>query len=338
MQIAMVGLGRMGANMTRRLLGAGHQCVVHDVDQQAMDTLASEGAQPAASLQDLVAALAPPRAVWLMVPAGLVGSLVDPLSGSLEAGDVLVDGGNSHWRDDVDRAAVLSQHGINYVDVGVSGGVHGLERGYCLMVGGDNAAVEHLRPALETLAPGVAVAPRSPGREGNPAPEEHGWLHCGAPGAGHFVKMVHNGIEYGVMAAYAEGLAILREARQADRLADAETAPLREPQYYQYDVDEAAVAELWRRGSVIGSWLLDLTAAALHADPDLAGLQGRVADSGEGRWSLQVAVDEAVPTPVLASALFARFNSRGHSDYANRVVSAMRREFGGHVEHSTDAD
>ncbi|HSK96857.1 MAG TPA: decarboxylating 6-phosphogluconate dehydrogenase, partial [Euzebyales bacterium] len=298
----------------------------------ALERLTADGAQPAATVADLVAALDPPRVVWLMVPAGLVARVVSDLAPRLDAGDVLVDGGNSHWRDDVDRAATLAEREIAYVDVGVSGGVHGRERGYCLMVGGDATAVAHLAPVLTALAPGVDAAARTPGRTGDPAPEEQGWLHCGPPGAGHFVKMVHNGIEYGIMAAYAEGMAILRAADQPERAGDAETAPLREPAYYRYDLDVAAVAEVWRRGSVIGSWLLDLTAVALREDPDLAGFAGRVADSGEGRWSLQAAIDEGVPTPVLASALFQRFTSRDQGDYADRVLSAMRVQFGGHEE------
>ena len=332
LRIGMVGLGRMGANMVRRLLGAGVECVVHDLDRAAVDAVAAEGARPAASVGDLVASLDPPRAVWLMVPVPVVDRLVTELAGTLAPGDVLVDGGNSHWRDDVDRATRLARRDIAFVDVGVSGGVYGLERGYCLMVGGDHGAVEVLSPVLTALAPGPEAAPRTPGRTGDPAPEEQGWLHCGPAGAGHFVKMIHNGIEYGLMAAYAEGMAILRGARQGDRAEDAETAPLREPRYYQYDIDVAAVAEVWRRGSVVGSWLLDLTAAALREDPDLAEYGGRVADSGEGRWSLQAAVDEGVSAPVLASALFQRFSSREGSDYADKVLSALRHQFGGHEE------
>jgi 6-phosphogluconate dehydrogenase len=332
MKIGMVGLGRMGANMVRRLMRAGIDCVAHDVDPGAVEQLAAHGAEPALSIAEMVAALAPPRVVWLMVPAGLVGTVVSDIVPSLEPGDVLVDGGNSHWHDDVDRARALAADRIAYVDVGVSGGVHGLERGYCLMVGGDDRAVELLAPVLAALAPGADAAARTPGRTGDVTAEEQGWLHCGPPGAGHFVKMVHNGIEYGVMAAYAEGMAILRNASQADRAGDAETAPLRDPEYYRYDLDVPAVAEVWRRGSVIGSWLLDLTAAALQESPDLEEYTGRVSDSGEGRWSLQAAIDEGVPTPVLASALFQRFTSRDHGDYADRVVSAMRRQFGGHEE------
>jgi 6-phosphogluconate dehydrogenase len=332
MKIGMVGLGRMGANMARRLMGAGIGCVAHDVNPDAVEQLAADGAEPAATIAALVAALEPPRVVWLMVPAGLVGAVASDVTPLLEPGDVLVDGGNSHWRDDVDRSRALAADDIAYVDVGVSGGVHGLDRGYCLMVGGRDDAVERLAPVLTALAPGVGAAERTVGRGGEVAPEEQGWLHCGPPGAGHFVKMVHNGIEYGIMAAYAEGMAILRNANQAGRVQDAETAPLREPEYYRYDLDVPAVAEVWRRGSVIGSWLLDLTAAALREDPDLDGYSGRVSDSGEGRWSLQAAIDQGVPTPVLASALFQRFTSRDHGDYADRVLSAMRMQFGGHDE------
>jgi 6-phosphogluconate dehydrogenase len=333
MKIGMVGLGRMGANMARRLMDAGIGCVAHDVNPDAVEQLAADGAEPAATIAALVAALEPPRVVWLMVPAGLVGAVASDVTPLLEPGDVLVDGGNSHWRDDVDRSRALAADDIAYVDVGVSGGVHGLDRGYCLMVGGRDDAVERLAPVLTALAPGVGAAERTVGRGGEVAPEEQGWLHCGPPGAGHFVKMVHNGIEYGIMAAYAEGMAILRNANQAGRVQDAETAPLREPEYYRYDLDVPAVAEVWRRGSVIGSWLLDLTAAALREDPDLDGYSGRVSDSGEGRWSLQAAIDQGVPTPVLASALFQRFTSRDHGDYADRVLSAMRMQFGGHDEH-----
>jgi 6-phosphogluconate dehydrogenase len=332
MKIGMVGLGRMGANMVRRLMRAGIGCVAHDVDPGAVEQLAADGAEPAMSIAEMVAKLDPPRVVWLMVPAGLVGTVVSDVASALDPGDVLVDGGNSHWRDGFDRARALAADEIASVDVGVSGGVHGLERGYCLMVGGEDRAVELLAPVLTVLAPGVDAAARTPGRTGQVAPEEQGWLHCGPPGAGHFVKMVHNGIEYGIMAAYAEGMATLRNANQAGRAGDAETAPLRSPEYYQYDLDVPAVAEVWRRGSVIGSWLLDLTAAALREDPDLEGFTGRVSDSGEGRWSLQAAIDEGVPTPVLASALFQRFTSRDHGDYADKVLSAMRKQFGGHEE------
>jgi 6-phosphogluconate dehydrogenase len=332
MRIGVVGLGRMGANMARRLMDAGIDCVAHDVNTDAVEQLAADGAEPALSIEEMVAALDPPRVVWLMVPAGLVGTVVSAVTSQLDAGDVLVDGGNSHWRDDIARAAALAREEIAYVDVGVSGGVHGLERGYCLMVGGQERAVELLAPVLSALAPGVDAVERTPGRSGDAAPEEQGWLHCGPAGAGHFVKMVHNGIEYGIMAAYAEGMAVLRNANQADRSQDAETAPLREPEYYRYDLDVPAVAEVWRRGSVIGSWLLDLTAAALREDHDLDGYTGRVSDSGEGRWSLQAAIDEGVPTPVLASALFQRFTSWDHGDYADRLLSAMRDQFGGHQE------
>jgi 6-phosphogluconate dehydrogenase len=337
MQIGMIGLGRMGANMVRRLRDGGHECVVHDVNADAVAALAAEGVQGADTIGELVAALRAPRVVWLMVPTAFVGSVVDELDDHLTDGDVIVDGGNSHWRDDVDRARRLADDGIHYVDVGVSGGVFGLERGYCLMAGGDADAIKRLEPALETLAPGVDAAPRTPGRTDAVTPAEQGWLHCGSSGAGHFVKMIHNGIEYGVMAAYAEGLGVLAQACQADRDEDAETAPLREPEYYQYDIDVPAVAEVWRRGSVIGSWLLDLTAGALVEDPQLEQFTGHVSDSGEGRWTVQVAVDEGIPVHVLAAALFERFSSRGHADYAAKVLSAMRSQFGGHAEKQQTA-
>jgi 6-phosphogluconate dehydrogenase len=334
MQLGMIGLGRMGANLVRRLMRHGHECVVFDVNPRAVEQLVSEGAVGAASLDELVARLTLPRAAWIMVPAGLTGATIDGLATRMSAGDIIIDGGNSYYRDDVDRAAVLEPRGIHHVDVGTSGGVFGLERGFCLMIGGDAPVVAHLEPIFVTLAPGVEAAPRSAGREGDPAPSERGYLHCGPHGAGHFVKMVHNGIEYGVMAAYAEGLNVLRHADAGRRAAspDAETAPLRDPQYYQYDVDVAEVAEVWRRGSVIASWLLDLAAVALHRSPDLAELAGHVADSGEGRWTVLAAVEEGVPVNVLSSALYTRFSSRGQGDFGDRVLSAMRREFGGHVE------
>jgi 6-phosphogluconate dehydrogenase len=333
-QLGMIGLGRMGSNMVRRLLAAGHDCVVADLDPEAVAATQSAGATPAESLEDLAAKLRPPRVVWLMVPAAAVGQTLDSMANHLEAGDVVVDGGNSYYGDSMARAARLERAGFAMVDVGVSGGVWGLDRGYCLMVGGDAAAVARLEPVLEALAPGVDAALRTPGRGGEVRPEERGWLHCGGPGAGHFVKMVHNGIEYGLMAAYAEGFEILRHANAgaADRPADAETAPLRDPDAFRFDLDVAAIAELWRRGSVIESWLLDLTAAALQADPDLAEFSGRVADSGEGRWTVRAAVDVGAPAPLLALALFQRFSSRGAGEFGQRLLSAMRKEFGGHVE------
>jgi 6-phosphogluconate dehydrogenase len=334
MQIGMIGLGRMGANMARRLLGAGHECVAYDVDPAAVAAATAGGAHGVATLEAFVDALRPPRVAWIMVPAAFVDGTIERLAPLLAAGDVVVDGGNTMWRDDVDRAERLAPHGIRYVDVGTSGGIFGLERGYCLMVGGTPDAVALLAPVLDDLAPGVDAAPRTPGRGGDVAPEERGWLHCGGSGAGHFVKMVHNGIEYGIMAAYAEGLNVLRQAgvgRTGHRV-DAETAPLRDGRYFTYDLDIAAVTEVWRRGSVVASWLLDLTAAALHDDPDLAGFAGRVSDSGEGRWTLQAAVEEGVPTPVLSAALFQRFASRGNDEYAGKVLSAMRKQFGGHAE------
>jgi 6-phosphogluconate dehydrogenase len=330
----MVGLGRMGTGMVRRLLAAGHDCVVHDLDPHAVAALESEGATGAGDLDALCAALAPPRAVWLMLPAAVVGAVVDTLATRLESGDTVIDGGNSYFVDDLARGSRLVERGVHYVDVGVSGGVHGLERGFCLMVGGDAGAVERLEPVLSALAPGLDAAPRGAGRTGAPVAGEEGWLHCGPVGAGHFVKMVHNGVEYGLMAAYAEGLAILREAGigRSERVADAETAPLHAPERYRYDIDVAAVAELWRRGSVVSSWLLDLIAGALADDPSLDAFTGSVADSGEGRWTIHTAVDEGVPAPVLTAALYSRFASRGRDDFSNRLLSAMRAQFGGHVE------
>jgi 6-phosphogluconate dehydrogenase len=334
MQVGIVGLGRMGANMARRLLRGGHECVVWNRSPEPVARLVSEGAIGAESLEELVARLGRPRVVWVMVPAAVTGAMVEELAGRMEPGDIIVDGGNSWYRDDIARAAALQARGLYYFDCGTSGGVWGLERGYCLMIGGDAQAVRHLEPLLRTLAPGLTAAPRTPGRTGEASPEEWGYLHCGPPGAGHFVKMVHNGIEYGVMAAYAEGLNILANANAGTkpREADAETTPLRDPGAYAYDIDLAAVAELWRRGSVISSWLLDLTAAALAKDPRLAGFSGRVSDSGEGRWTVQAAVDEGVPAPVISAALYQRFSSRDLADFADRVLSAMRKEFGGHEE------
>jgi 6-phosphogluconate dehydrogenase len=334
MQLGMVGLGRMGANLVRRLQRDGHDCVVYDVNPKVVEQLAAEGAIGAGSLNEFVGKLAAPRAVWVMVPAALTGATVDELVAVMTSGDIIIDGGNSYYRDDIERAERLSPQGIHYVDVGTSGGVFGLERGYCLMIGGESPIVEHLDPIFRSIAPGVAAAGRTPGRDGPPQPAENGYLHCGPHGAGHFVKMVHNGIEYGVMAAYAEGLNILHRANAGGiaREADAETTPLRDPEYYRYDIPLPDVAEVWRRGSVIASWLLDLTAGALLTSPDLADLAGRVSDSGEGRWTVLAAVDEGVPAPVLTAALYERFSSRGEADFADRILSAMRREFGGHVE------
>jgi len=334
MQLAMIGLGRMGANMVRRLMRGGHECIVYDVNPASVAAMEAEGAVGAASLEDLAAKLAPPRAAWIMVPAAFAGDTALDVAAHFEPGDIIIDGGNSHYRLDIERAAMLAPKGIHYVDVGTSGGVFGLERGFCLMVGGEPDVFRHLEPVFATLAPGMGSAPRTPGRTGEPAPAEQGYLHCGPNGAGHFVKMVHNGIEYGLMAAYAEGLAILRKANvgKHQRDADAETAPLSFPEAYQYDIDTTEVAEVWRRGSVIGSWLLDLTASALAKDPDVSGFSGRVSDSGEGRWTVLAAVDEGVPAHVLTAALFERFSSRGEADFADKVLSAMRKEFGGHVE------
>jgi 6-phosphogluconate dehydrogenase len=335
MQLGMVGLGRMGANIVRRLMRDGHECVAFDVNPSAVKELAADGATGADSLDDFVARLDKPRAAWVMVPAGeITEQTVLELAGRLDRGDAIIDGGNSYYRDDIRRAAELAKKGIDYIDCGTSGGVFGLERGYCLMIGGPGGAVERLEPIFSSLAPGVDAADRTPGRTGDPTPAEHGYLHCGASGAGHFVKMIHNGVEYGLMAAYAEGLNILRNADigEQQRAADAETAPLEHPEYYRYDLDIPEVAELWRRGSVVGSWLLDLTAAALRESPDLADFEGRVSDSGEGRWTSIAAIDEGVPAPVLTTALYSRFASRGLDDYADRLLSAMRKQFGGHEE------
>ncbi len=334
MQLGMVGLGRMGSNLVRRLLRDGHECVVYDRSREAVTALVEEGAVGAASLDELVGKLARPRAVWLMLPAGVTGQVVEELAGRLEADDVLIDGGNGYYRDDIDRAAALKPRGVHYVDCGTSGGVWGLERGYCLMIGGEEAVVQLLDPIFRSIAPGVEAAPRTPGRRGEPTSAEMGYLHCGPHGAGHFVKMVHNGIEYGLMAAYAEGLNILRHADVglAEQGVDAETAPLRDPRFYRYRFDVPQIAEVWRRGSVVASWLLDLTAEALLADPELGSFTGRVADSGEGRWTALAAVDEGVPAPVITAALYARFSSRGRDEYADRLLSAMRKQFGGHQE------
>jgi 6-phosphogluconate dehydrogenase len=335
MQLGMVGLGRMGANIVRRLMAADHDCVTYDVDAKAVEALAAEGATGADSLDDFVARLSKPRAAWVMVPAGkITEDTVAELGGRLEAGDAIIDGGNSYYRDDIRRAGELSANGVDYIDCGTSGGVFGLDRGYCLMIGGPDDAVGRLEPIFAALAPGADAAERTPGRSGDPSPAEQGYLHCGPSGAGHFVKMVHNGIEYGLMAAYAEGLNVLRNADVGARAreADAETAPLEHPEYYRYDIDVADVAEVWRRGSVVGSWLLDLTASALRESPDLAGFEGRVSDSGEGRWTSIAAIEEGVPAPVLSSALYSRFASRGLDDFADKVLSAMRKQFGGHEE------
>src|SRR2546423_3405817 len=334
-QLGMVGLGRMGANIVRRLMRDGHDCVVYDVNPDAVSTLAGEGAEGAGSLSELAEKLSAPRAVWVMVPAGeITEKTVDDVADALDSGDAIIDGGNSYYRDDIRRAAEVADRGIDYIDCGTSGGVFGLDRGYCLMIGGPDGAVERLDPIFRTIAPGVGSAGRTPGRDGEPSPSENGYLHCGPTGAGHFVQMVHNGIEYGVMAAYAEGLNIIRNANagKVERTADAETAPLEHPEYYQYDIDIPEVAEVWRRGSVIGSWLLDLTAASLQQSPTLADFAGRVSDSGEGRWTSIAAIEEGVPAPVLSNALYSRFASRGLDDFADKVLSAMRLQFGGHEE------
>ena len=338
MQLGMVGLGRMGANLSRRLLRAGHEVVAHDVSPDAVASLAGEGATGAGSLEDLVRALAPPRAAWIMVPAAVTGETADRLAGLLEHDDVVIDGGNSFYRDDVERAARYGERGVHYVDVGTSGGVFGLERGFCLMIGGEAEVVRRLDPIFAALAPGRDAAPPTASRTERPgATADAGYLHCGPTGAGHFVKMVHNGIEYGIMAALAEGLNVLAHADVGTRAreADAETAPLRDPEAYRYELDLAEIAEVWRRGSVVSSWLLDLTAEALAKDPKLEGFSGRVSDSGEGRWTVAAAIDEGVPAHVLAAALFDRFASRGGADVAGRLLSAMRMEFGGHVERSS---
>jgi 6-phosphogluconate dehydrogenase len=334
MQLGMIGLGRMGANIVRRLLRQGHECVVFDRSTAAVDELAGEGATGAASLDDFVAKLSRPRAAWLMVPAAVTGKLVAEVAARLEPGDIVIDGGNSYYRDDVDRARQLQPGGIRYVDCGTSGGVRGLQRGFCLMIGGDREVVEHLDPIFRSIAPGVGAAPRTPGRTGEPRAAEHGYLYCGPNGAGHFVKMVHNGVEYGLMAAYAEGLNIIRHANAGlvEPDGDAETAPLRNPEYYRYEIDIGDVAEVWRRGSVVASWLLDLTSEALVSDSGLEMLSGHVSDSGEGRWTAQAAVDEAVSAPVITAALYGRFESRGYAEYEDQLLSAMRTQFGGHEE------
>jgi 6-phosphogluconate dehydrogenase len=338
MQLGMIGLGRMGGNMVTRLSKAGHECLVYDTHQAAVDAQAKNGVKGTTKLPEFVKLLAKPRLVWLMVPAGAVDPVLETLIPLLEAGDIVVDGGNSYYHDDIRRAQELKAKGLHYVDVGVSGGVFGLERGYCHMIGGELDVVKRLDPIFQSLAPGVGDAPRTPGATGTPSNAEQGYLHCGPNGAGHFVKMVHNGIEYGMMAAYAEGLNIIKHANIGlkTEAADAETTPLRNPEHYQYNIDIAQVAEVWRRGSVVASWLLDLTASALRKNPDLKNFEGRVSDSGEGRWTLQAAIDESVPAPVISAALFSRFSSRGEDDYANRLLSALRFEFGGHVEKAKD--
>ena len=334
MQLGMIGLGRMGANMVRRLLKGGHHCVVFDKSAKVAEELAQEGATASSNLRDFVNKLDAPRAIWMMVPAAVVDNTIAELAGYLQPGDMLIDGGNSSYIDDIRRAKELAPKSIHYVDVGTSGGVWGLERGYCMMIGGETAVVKHLDPIFKTLAPGIGTIPRTPGREKLDGTAESGYLHCGPSGGGHFVKMVHNGIEYGVMAAYAEGLGVLRDANVGKQKTaiDAETTPLRYPEHYQYDFNLQDVAEVWRRGSVIASWLLDLTASALLEDPALSKFAGRVSDSGEGRWTIKAAIDEAVPVPVLSAALYQRFTSRGEADYQDKLLSAMRYEFGGHLE------
>jgi 6-phosphogluconate dehydrogenase len=337
MQMGMIGLGRMGANMVRRLLKGGHQCVVFDMSPKAVSELTEQKAVGSSSLGDLVRKLTKPRVVWLMVPAAVVDKTIADILPHLEAEDILIDGGNSYYIDDIRRAKQLASKGIHYVDVGTSGGVWGLERGYCMMIGGEREVVSHLDPIFASLAPGMGDIPRTPGREKAGGTAEQGYLHCGPHGAGHFVKMVHNGIEYGIMAAYAEGLSVLRAANvgKQQHAVDAETTPLREPEHYQYELNLPDIAEVWRRGSVIASWLLDLTAAALVTDPALAKFAGRVSDSGEGRWTIKAAIDEAVPVHVLTAALYERFSSRGEADFADKLLSAMRYEFGGHLEKSS---
>ena len=338
MQLGMIGAGRMGGNMAVRLMKAGHSCVVYDRHEESIKKAVDQGAKGTTDLKAFIGMLAKPRAVWLMVPAAAVDKVLDDLDSLLETGDIVVDGGNSYYHDDIRRAAALKEKGIQYVDVGVSGGVWGLKRGYCMMIGGEQEAVQRLDPIFKALAPGAAEAPRTPGRTGEPTPAENGYLHCGPSGAGHFVKMIHNGIEYGIMAAIAEGLNIIKNADIGKHLeeVDAETTPLRHPEFYQYEINLPDVAELWRRGSVIGSWLLDLTASALYKNPDLSKFAGRVSDSGEGRWTVNAAVDEGVPAPVISSALFSRFSSRGTDDFADKILSAMRYEFRGHLEKARE--
>jgi 6-phosphogluconate dehydrogenase len=334
MELGMIGLGRMGANMVRRLLRGGHTCVVFDMNPGSVEELVKEGAVGAMSLDDFAAKLKPPRSVWLMVPAAVVDATLRDLEGRLQKGDIIIDGGNSYYVDDMRRAKELEHKGLHYLDVGTSGGVWGLDRGYCMMIGGEAEAARHLDPIFKTLAPGRGTIPRTPGREKTAGTAEEGYLHCGPSGAGHFVKMVHNGIEYGIMAAFAEGLNILRHANvgKQNQAVDAETTPLRNPEHFQYDLNLADIAEVWRRGSVVSSWLLDLNAIALLQQPDLAGFSGRVSDSGEGRWTIAAAIEEGAPAPVLSTALYQRFASRGEEDFADKLLSAMRYEFGGHLE------
>jgi 6-phosphogluconate dehydrogenase len=335
MQLGMVGLGRMGANLVRRLMRNGHECVVYDVNADSVRQLESEGAIGTGSLEDFVNKLSKPRVAWVMVPAAFAEQTTDALAELMEAGDIVIDGGNTYYRDDIDRAERYAAKGVNFVDVGTSGGVFGLERGFCLMIGGETEIVQHLDPIFATIAPGLGDVERTPGRtDANTTTAEQGYLHCGPPGAGHFVKMVHNGIEYGIMAAYAEGLNVLKHANvgMGEREADAETTPLRDPKYYRFDLDIPEIAEVWRRGSVVASWLLDLTAIATLEDPELKAFSGRVSDSGEGRWTMLAAIDEGVPVHVLSASLYDRFESRGEADYANKILSAMRKQFGGHAE------
>jgi 6-phosphogluconate dehydrogenase len=335
MQLGMIGLGRMGANIVRRLIDGGHECVVYGRRPDSRQALEQVGAIGAASLDEFVAKLSKPRVAWVMVPAAATGEVVNDLASRMEPGDIIIDGGNSYYRDDIDRAEELKPKRIHYIDVGTSGGVFGLERGFCLMIGGEPAPVEHLDPLFKTIAPGIGSESRTPGSSGAPSPAEHGYLHCGPVGAGHFVKMVHNGIEYGIMASYAEGFNVLRHANVGKRdggAEDAETAPLRDPRYYRYDLDLPQIAEVWRRGSVVASWLLDLTAAALAKSPDLKEFSGRVSDSGEGRWTIHAAIDTGVPASVLSAALYERFSSRGEAGFADQLLSALRSEFGGHAE------
>jgi 6-phosphogluconate dehydrogenase len=338
MQLGLIGLGRMGANMATRLIRAGHEIHVYDAHADAVRELAAKDAKGSSSLEEMIRGLAAPRAVWMMLPAAAVDPVLDSLVPLLGRGDIVIDGGNSYYQDDIRRAATLKSKALHYVDVGVSGGVWGLERGYCHMIGGETEIVAHLDPIFHSLAPGIEAAPRTEGAAGEPSQAEHGYLHCGPNGAGHFVKMVHNGIEYGLMAAYAEGLAIIRKANvgRTRSAVDAETTPLRDPQFYTYDFDLAAITEVWRRGSVVSSWLLDLLASALRKGPDLAGFSGRVSDSGEGRWTLKAAIDEGAPALVIATALFNRFTSRGEAEYEDKLLSALRFEFGGHVEKKAE--
>ena len=337
MQLGMIGLGRMGANIIRRVMRDGHTAVAYDTNADTVAELEKDGAVGATTLEDFVAALEKPRVAWVMIPAGITDKVVEQLGEMLDEGDIIINGGNSNYREDIDRAAELDKRGVHYIDVGTSGGVWGLERGYCLMIGGVDEAVNHCDPLFKSIAPGLGDVERTPGRSGDPAPEEQGYLHCGPVGSGHFVKMVHNGIEYGMMAAYAEGLNVLHHANAGKQAEEhsAETTPMDQPQYYSYDLDIAKVTEVWRRGSVVASWLLDLTAGALQANPQLDKLAGRVSDSGEGRWTVKAAIDEGVPVPVLSAALFARFSSRGEAIYADKLLSAMRQAFGGHVELPT---